>query len=87
MTPTPTILATILRWRGFRAITLPPFGIYALPEHVNDARLARHEAKHWEQYQRMGAIRFYVTYLYQCARFGYRNAPMEIEARAAEMKG
>jgi hypothetical protein len=31
MTPTPSFLATILRWRGFKAITLPPFGIYALP--------------------------------------------------------
>jgi hypothetical protein len=85
--PTPSILARILRWCGFRAITLPPLGIYALPECCGDARIARHEAKHWEQYQRMGAIRFYVTYLYQCARFGYRNAPMELEARAAEMKG
>jgi hypothetical protein len=80
-----TLLAAILRWRGFRAITLPPFGIYALPEHIGNARLAKHEAKHWEQYQRMGAIKFYATYLWQCARHGYRNAPMEIEARRAEL--
>lgn len=84
MTPAPSILASILRWRGFRAITLPPFGIYALPECCGDARLARHEQAHWEQYQRMGLVKFYLVYLCQCARYGYRNAPMEIEARQAE---
>jgi hypothetical protein len=54
MTPAPSILASILRWRGFTAITLPPFGIYALPsaltsfalECCGDARLARHEQAH-----------------------------------------
>lgn len=85
--PTPSILTRILRSLGFRAITLPPFGIYALPECCGDARLLRHEQAHWEQYQRMGVVRFYATYLWQCARHGYRNAPMELEARAAEMKG
>jgi hypothetical protein len=29
----------------------------------------------------MGAVRFYLTYLWQVLRYGYRNAPMEIEAR------
>jgi hypothetical protein len=86
MTPTPSILARILRWRGFRAITLPPFGIYALPEHIFSVRLARHEAKHWEQYQRMGAIKFYAVYLWYSLKYGYRNNPMEIEARKAELQ-
>jgi hypothetical protein len=63
MTPAPSLLATILRSLGFKAITLPPFGIYALPECCGDARLARHEAKHWEQYQRMGVLKFYAVYL------------------------
>lgn len=85
ITPTPSILAGILRSLGFRAITLPPFGIYALPECCGNARLAKHEAKHWEQYERMGAIKFYVVYLWYTLKYGYRMNPMEIDARQAEM--
>jgi hypothetical protein len=36
---------------------------------------------HWEQYQRMGVIGFYVTYLWYNIRYGYWNNPMEVEAR------
>jgi hypothetical protein len=32
----------------------------------------------------MGTVRYYATYIWQVLRYGYRNAPMEIEARAAE---
>jgi hypothetical protein len=82
--PAPSLLATILRWRGFRAITLPPFGIYALPECCGDARLLRHEQEHWRQYERMGVLKFYAVYLWYSLKYGYRNNPMEIEARKAE---
>ena len=84
LSPTPSWLASILRWRGFRAITLPPFGIYALPECCGDARIARHEQTHWRQYERMGVLKFYAVYLWYSLKYGYRNNPMEIEARAAE---
>jgi hypothetical protein len=47
-------------------------------------RLIRHEQAHWRQWQRMGTVRYYATYIWQVLRHGYRNAPMEIEARAAE---
>jgi len=66
------------------AITLPPLGIYAIPEYLNDERLARHENAHWNQYKRMGLFKFYGLYLWYSLRYGYRNNPMEIEARAAE---
>ena len=42
-----------------------------------------HEDVHIEQIDRMGGIKFAVIYLCQLARYGYWNAPLEIEARAA----
>jgi hypothetical protein len=33
------------------------------------------------QWARMGTVRYYLTYLWQVLRYGYKNAPMEIEAR------
>lgn len=66
------------------AVSLPPFGIYVRPERMNDEALLRHEQVHWVQWQRMGTLRFYVTYLWQLWLHGYDNHPMEHEARAAE---
>jgi hypothetical protein len=83
MQPKPArhIIRAWLRLWGFHGITLPPLGIYILAEYLHDDRLIRHERIHWAQYQRMGAVRFYATYLWQVLRYGYRNAPMEREAR------
>jgi hypothetical protein len=44
-------------------------------------RLIRHEQAHWRQWQRMGTVRYYATYVWQVLRYGYHNAPMEVEAR------
>ena len=85
MTPAPRPLSWFLRTFGFGGITLPPLGIYILAERINEAPLIRHEQVHWAQYQRMGAVRFYATYLWNNLRYGYRNNPMEVEARAAEL--
>ena len=73
-----------LRLTGFGGICLPPFGIYILAERIHSERLVRHEQAHWAQYERMGAVRFYVTYLWYTIRHGYWNNPMEVEARGAE---
>lgn len=77
----------LIRWAlkrtGFAGVTLP-WAIYLLPEHVDDQALIRHECKHAEQMERMGVLRFYVTYAWQVLRHGYRDAPLEIEAREAE---
>lgn len=70
-----------LRSKGFGAITLPPFGIYILPERINEPGLIAHETVHWEQYQRMGWWKFYTTYLRGMAQYGYDEHPMEREAR------
>ena len=87
MTPRPA--PHLVRWFlrrtfGFGGVTLPPLGIYILAEHLHSQRLIRHEQAHWRQWQRMGAVRFYVTYTWLWLRHGYRNRPMEIEAREAE---
>lgn len=86
ITPRPAqhIVRWFLRTFGFSGITLPPFGIYILAEHLADNRLIRHELAHWEQYRRMGLLHFVVAYLWGLLRHGYRNHPMEIEARKAE---
>ena len=65
----------------FAAITLPPFGIFVLKDRLNDVKLLEHEQIHWNQYDRMGFIKFYVLYLYYNLKYGYWNNPMEKEAR------
>lgn len=75
-----------LKSSRYKAITLPPFGIYALPEHLDNERLQRHEQEHWRQYQANGTFKFYVKYLWYTLRHGYLNNPWEVQARAAEYK-
>ena len=87
MTPAPRFLSWRLRRFGFRAITLPPLGIYYVPGALVGPRLTKHEQAHWAQYERMGFIKFYARYLWLTLRHGYRQNPMEIEAREAELKG
>ena len=81
--PAPHIVRWFLRTFGFGGVTLPPLGIFILAERINEDALVRHEQVHWAQYQRMGIVRFYATYIYQVLRYGYHNAPMEVEARQA----
>lgn len=73
-----------LKVSGFAGITLPPFGVYILAERLTDQRLIRHEAVHWGQAERMGLVKFYTRYLWLLICHGYKNHPMEIEARHAE---
>lgn len=83
MTPKPArgVVALCLRMSGFAGSCLPPFGIYILPERMADNGLIRHEQIHWAQYQRMGVLKYYLTYVWQVLRYGYWNSPMEREAR------
>lgn len=86
ITPKPArgLIAFVLKAAGFAGVTLAPFGIYILPTYINNQNLIRHEQIHWAQWQRMGTIKFYVTYLWQMLRYGYKNAPMEREARGEQ---
>ena len=83
MQPKPArgLIAWVLRRTGFAGVALAPWGIFVLPEHLNNQRLTQHEIVHWRQYQRMGTLKYYATYAYQVLKYGYRNAPMEREAR------
>lgn len=68
-------------------ITFPPFGVVVRNDWWHGAtlsgrrRLLRHEQCHWIQYKRMGLVRFYWRYMVDTLRYGYRDHPMEIEAR------
>lgn len=83
--PAPHVIRWFLRTFGYGGIALPPLGVFILAERINEAPLVRHEQAHWAQYQRMGVVKFYAAYLWGLARYGYRNHPMEIEARDAEI--
>jgi len=82
--PAPHVIRWFLRTFGYGGITLPPFGIFILPERLHQGWLVRHEQAHWQQAQRMGVVRFYAAYIWYTIRHGYRNNPMEVEAREAE---
>lgn len=86
MQPKPArgLIGWVLRRTGFHGVALAPWGIYILPAAMHSQRLIRHEQAHWRQWLRMGTVRYYATYLWQIVRYGYENAPMEVEARAAE---
>ena len=82
--PAPPVIDWLLRRLKFDGITLPPFGIYVRAEKIKDIGLLRHERTHWTQYEMLGsAWKFYVKYLWLSLRYGYRNNPMEVEARNA----
>lgn len=73
-----------MRLCGFKGWTSFWATVYVLPGYESSSRLLRHEAKHLEQIEREGRVRFACKYLWQLCRYGYRNAPYEVEARRAE---
>jgi len=60
---------------------LPPFGIFILPDRLMQRSLVLHEQCHWHQAERMGLLRWAITYLWYNLRYGYYDNPFEIEAR------
>lgn len=81
--PANGLIGWTLRRTGFAGVTLP-WGIYILPERLQDERLVRHEQEHARQIDEFGVIKFYVRYLWFTLRYGYRNNPLEVLARKAE---
>lgn len=65
----------------FRAMTIPPFGIFIKKEFKLDPQILRHDCIHWKQYLRMGFILYYSRYFFQLLLIGYDTMPMEMEAR------
>jgi hypothetical protein len=68
----------------FRAMTIPPFGIFIKEKYKNNDHILQHDLIHWKQYKRMGLIMFYVRYFFQLVFIGYDTMPMEMEARQKE---
>lgn len=68
----------------YRAMTIPPFGIFVKHEHRGNDKILNHDKIHWKQYKRMGLFMFYFRYLSQLLFIGYDYMPMEMEARYEE---
>lgn len=83
----PAPIRWLLKATGFAGITLPPFGVFVLPDRMNDMRLRRHEEAHWRQYEQRGAVRYYLGYIALWVRYGYWRHPWEQQAREAENDG
>jgi hypothetical protein len=79
-------LIIYVRWviPPFRAMTLPPFGIFIKSSFKGDPQILKHDMVHWKQYQRMGLFMFYFRYLVQLILIGYDTMPMEMEARQGD---
>lgn len=61
------------------------YSVLVCPGYGRDVRLLSHEFRHVYQYEQAGSIAaFLPTYLEQIATVGYRNAPLEMDARAYE---
>lgn len=75
-----------LEFFGFGAMALPGRRIVMLEWLIFDDELLRHELAHVEQYDRYGNTGFLVRYFAMMLRYGYKNHPMEIEARKHERR-
>jgi hypothetical protein len=65
----------------FRAMTVPPFGIFVKKKFKGDKQILNHDLIHWKQYKRMGLFMYYFRYFMQLLLIGYDTMPMEMEAR------
>jgi hypothetical protein len=63
--------------KKIQAITLYPFIFY---NGIPKSTTIKHEHVHIKQIQRLGVIKFYITYLYYSMKHGYEGNPLEIEA-------
>ena len=68
----------------FRAMTIPPFGIFIKSKYKGNEQILKHDLIHWKQYRRMGLIMYYLRYFIQLIIIGYDTMPMELEARQNE---
>ena len=69
-------------WIG--AITIYPFIFFKRKKDEISDRLFRHELEHIYQVRRRGWFRFYLSYLWESIRRGYKNNKYEIAANAVE---
>lgn len=68
------------RW----AITIGQTAYYSCPESEVDPAWRAHEDEHKRQWRDEGRVVFSLKYLWWQLRYGYRDNPYEVAARAAE---
>lgn len=62
------------------------YGIYLVTQHANEERLVSHQLRHVHQYEMLGGLEWFMAiYVPQVVVQGYTNAPLERDARAAEV--
>jgi hypothetical protein len=62
------------------------YGILVRSDCIGDLKLIVHEIVHVEQYERLGVSDFLLQYIQQLNEYGYKKAPLEIEAEAKSNK-
>ncbi len=82
--PKPKIFVRKKLAGNYNARTIPPFGIFIKESEKENKMLIDHELVHWQQYKKLGLVKYYAQYLKQMREVGYDNMPMEIEARVNE---
>jgi hypothetical protein len=90
VTPRLVYQSRLLRWayrlgvaRRYKAIALGQTILFAEAEDVVPGQTLRHELEHARQWARYG-WRFPFLWCWQCLRYGYAKAPLELAAREAE---
>ena len=67
------------------AATIPPFGIFIEKKYRDKGEepgsILNHERVHWDQYRKMGLVRFYYCYVFEYIKHGRIQNWMEEEAR------
>lgn len=69
---------------NMNAICFPPVGIFLTREQADNMNLIEHEIVHWQQYQELGLLPFYLSYAGQYCLYGYDQMKMEQDARFIE---
>jgi len=71
-------------WGWIGGMTIYPFILFKRSKGEIDDTIFRHEMEHIYQVRRIGWFKFYLTYLWQNLRHGYRNNKYEVAARDIE---
>lgn len=75
----------ILRWRNVIGMAPLPWVILIdsayLPGSCVYDRILAHERCHQKQIRRLWIVGFYLVYLWQYFRYGYKSMPLELEAK------
>lgn len=74
------------RWRGWGGFAGPSWILINPASYRGRDVLIAHELRHVAQWRAWGAL-FPLVYLVGLAAFGYRDHPLEVDARAAEIEG